>query len=218
MKSCSRSALATCLASLLTASFAQDSFVRLAPAAVSFQTRSSVNVGGVDVDGAATATPREYTGVIELGRTFGNWSASVTGCLPVDARVNGSGTLSAFGALGKVRLVPAIVAGQYQIPLNMGGIRFTPYAGLGVAYVHVAKSADNFVQALDVKSNFAPVLQLGIDVPISPTLSVFVDVKEVFYKTSASGFVQLAPGFNAPIRAKLAVNINAVMVGLQYRF
>lgn len=222
MNLCSRISLAlattACLAPLSTTSFAQDSFVRLAPAAVSFQTRSAVSVGGEAVDGAATSIRREYTGVIELGRTFGNWSVSVTGGLPVDARASGSGSIGAFGTLGEIRLLPAIVAGQYRVPLNMGGIRFTPYAGLGIAYVHVAESADHFVQALHVESKFAPVLQLGVDFPISPSLSVFVDAKEVFYRTTATGFVQLAPDFNAPVRAKFAVNITAVMVGLQYRF
>ena len=77
----------------------------------------------------------------------------------------------------------------------------------------VLASKDSVVTSLDAKSAFGSVLQAGVDVPIDARWGLFVDVKKIFLKTSASGFVGAAPAASDARLDPLLIH-----AGISYRF
>jgi outer membrane protein len=130
-------------------------------------------VPGLDVDDATTA---------EIGLTHfftDNWALDFgIGYGKHDVTLGG-------GDAGSVKLMPVNLTAQYHF-LPEGTWR--PYVGVGLNYTHftdvsIAGGSVN----LD-KDRFGPVIQVGLDVPISNTAWSFnADVKKVWLDTDASG-------------------------------
>ncbi len=68
----------------------------------------------------------------------------------------------------------------------------------------VFASKDGANQQLDAKNGWGSALQAGLNVPLSQRFGLFVDVKKVFVKTTATGFLPAAGG--APVRAETTPN------------
>lgn len=138
--------------------------------------------------------------------------------IPPTTRLSAAGSLQSSvpplsGSLGKVQYGPAVLTlthslGQYG--------RFTPYVGAGINYTLVARTRDGDIADLKVKNAWGSVLQIGTDFQIDKQWSVFLDVRKVFVKTTASGSI---PAFGSPpAHASVKLDPLLVHVGVGYRF
>lgn len=92
-------------------------------------------------------------------------------------------TLSAGNAeIGTLKHLPPTLTVQYHFT-GLGG--FVPYMGAGVNYTHF--SSVNLPAGVDIKRNsYGLAAQIGVDVPLTKTLSLNVDVKKVQIRTDVS--------------------------------
>lgn len=138
--------------------------------------------------------------------------------IPPTTRLSAAGTLQSMvpplsGHLGKVQYGPAVLTlthslGQYG--------RFTPYVGAGINYTIVTRTRDGDIADLKVKNAWGSVLQIGGDFQIDKQWSVFLDVRKVFVKTTASGSI---PAFGSPpAHANVKLDPLIVHAGVGYRF
>lgn len=116
-------------------------------------------------------------------------------------------TLTSNGtAIGSLRHLPPTLTVQYHFDAP----GFKPYVGAGLNYTRFS-SVNILGGAADVKRNsFGPALQVGVDVPLTNTLYLNVDVKKVLIRTDVSaGGVKLG---------KFKADPLLVGVGLGWRF
>jgi outer membrane protein len=140
------------------------------------------DVAGLDVDDKTTA---------EIGITHfltSNWALDLGLSLAKhDVKLNGNNA-------GSTKIMPVNLTAQYHF---MPDGTWRPYVGAGVNYTHFS---DVNIQGGSVnleKDRFGPVIQAGLDVPISESWSVNADVKKIWLSTdvsgAASGSVDLDP-------------------------
>jgi outer membrane protein len=140
------------------------------------------NGAGLDVDDKTTA---------EIGITHfltSNWALDLgVSFAKLDVKLNGSDS-------GSTKVLPINLLAQYHF---MPEGTWRPYVGAGVNYTHFS---DVNIQGGSVnleKDRFGPVIQAGLDVPISESWSVNADVKKIWLSTdvsgAASGSVDLDP-------------------------
>ena len=116
-------------------------------------------------------------------------------------------TLTSNGtAIGSLRHLPPTLTVQYHFDAP----GFKPYVGAGLNYTRFS-SVNILGGAADVKRNsFGPALQVGVDIPLTNTLYLNVDVKKVLIRTDVSaGGVKLGEFKADPL---------LVGVGLGWRF
>jgi outer membrane protein len=162
-------------------------------------------VAGSDLDYSSSVVPE-----LDISYYFTqNWAVElILGVTPHD--IDGAGSLSGLGKIGKVWLLPPTLTLQYHFT-DFGA--FQPYVGAGVNYtVFFNQDADN-VDRLDVKNTFGWALQAGFDYMIDRHWGFNVDVKKLF----------LEPDFDVTVDgAKLTgtaeLNPWLVSVGVTYRF
>jgi outer membrane protein len=116
-------------------------------------------------------------------------------------------TLSAGGTeIGTLKHLPPTLTAQYRFT-GLGS--FTPYVGAGINCTRF--SSVNLPAGVDIdKSSIGAAVQLGVDIPLSPQLSLNVDVKKVQISTKVS-----AGGTDI---GKFRVDPLLVGVGLGWRF
>ena len=92
-------------------------------------------------------------------------------------------TLTSNGtAIGSLRHLPPTLTVQYHFDAP----GFKPYVGAGLNYTRFS-SVNILGGAADVKRNsFGPALQVGVDIPLTNTLYLNVDVKKVLIRTDVS--------------------------------
>ena len=140
------------------------------------------NGAGLDVDDKTTA---------EIGITHfltSNWALDLgVSFAKLDVKLNGNDS-------GSTKILPINLLAQYHF---MPEGTWRPYVGAGVNYTHFS---DVNIQGGSVnleKDRFGPVVQVGLDVPISESWSVNADVKKIWLSTdvsgAASGSVDLDP-------------------------
>ena len=140
------------------------------------------NGAGLDVDDKTAA---------EIGITHfltSNWALDLgVSFAKLDVKLNGSDS-------GSTKVLPINLLAQYHF---MPEGTWRPYVGAGVNYTHFS---DVNIQGGSVnleKDRFGPVVQVGLDVPISESWSVNADVKKIWLSTdvsgAASGSVDLDP-------------------------
>lgn len=116
-------------------------------------------------------------------------------------------TLTSNGtAIGSLRHLPPTLTVQYHFDAP----GYKPYVGAGLNYTRFS-SVNILGGAADVKRNsFGPALQVGVDIPLTNTLYLNVDVKKVLIRTDVSaGGVKLG---------KFKADPLLVGVGLGWRF
>jgi outer membrane protein len=116
-------------------------------------------------------------------------------------------TLTSNGtAIGSLRHLPPTLTVQYHFDAP----GFKPYVGAGLNYTRFS-SVNILGGAADVKRNsFGPALQVGVDIPLTNTLYLNVDVKKMLIRTDVSaGGVKLG---------KFKADPLLVGVGLGWRF
>ena len=108
--------------------------------------------------------------------------------------------------IGSLRHLPPTLTVQYHFPVS----GFKPYVGAGLNYTRFS-SVHLLGGAADIKRNSVGLaLQAGVDVPLSKTLYLNVDVKKVFINTKVrAGGAELG---------KFKVDPVLLGVGLGWRF
>ncbi|WP_168073829.1 OmpW family outer membrane protein [Caulobacter sp. SSI4214] len=186
-------------------------YIHTGPLVVKYDESAKISVGGGQIPGARVKADSNYSVGIEAGYKFTkNWAVSLTVGAPPNAILVGTGPLEGV-KLGKVMYGPAVLSGHYHFT-NFGP-KFEPYVGAGVNYTIVLRDKDAAVQNLKVKSPVGLVLQAGVESQINDRIGVFVDAKQIFLDTDATGTVG-----GAPASAEIQLNPLIVMAGVSVHF
>lgn len=188
--------------------------IRMGPAHVGFSTRADVRVGGSLVPGGDASASSSTTLGFELSYDLSDrWTARLLAGIPPTTTLSGAGTLSSAGQLGKVTYAPAVASLTYKL-LNTGPVQ--PYVGAGINYTIVTRDRDGFINHLKAHSAWGAVLQLGVEMPITPLWSVSLDARKIFLKTKATGDLPAMGG--APVAADVRLNPLVVFLSVGRRF
>lgn len=188
--------------------------VRLGAAHVGFNTQADVFLGGIAVPGANAEASNNTTLGLEIGYSLSpEWTGRLLLGVPPTTTLTGTGALAETGTLGRVTYAPAVLSLTYGLG-QWGPIK--PYVGAGINYTIVFKSEDGFITNLDVKNAFAPVLQLGFEVPLDGGWSIGLDARKIFLKTKATGTVPAFGG--APATANIRLNPLVFFASIGKRF
>ena len=186
-------------------------YVHAGPAQITLADKATIKLAGTLVPGAGYSSDPQTTTVVEIGRELtSNWSASVTLGLPPKAEAQGSGSIAGIGMLGTATYGPSAVTIHYHF--NEGGA-FRPYIGAGLTYMHVFDTSDGAMNRLEVDDAFGTVLQVGFDYNFSDKWSVFIDAKQAFLETNATGSIG-----GAPVTADMVFNPQVIGAGVGFRF
>ncbi len=112
----------------------------------------------------------------------------ILGTTPHSAK--GAGALAGLGKLGSVWLLPPTLTLQYHFT-GLGA--FKPYIGAGVNYTIFYSEKDNGLTRFRVSDAFGGALQVGFDYMIDRNWGINVDVKKLFLRPTAKGFLGVTP-------------------------
>lgn len=208
-------------AGAMPAAYAGDSpwSLRVGPAHVGFDAKSTVEVAGGPVPGGFIEVQDNTALAFELGyRATDRWTLRFAFGVPPTSTLSTGGTLNTLvpplsGTLGKVKYGPAVLSATWGLG-EFGAFR--PYVGAGVNYTHVFKSSDGDIGGLHIKNAWGSALQAGFDVAIGRDWSLFVDARKVFVKTTATGTIPALGG--PPAKASVTLDPLIVHIGAGYRF
>lgn len=191
-----------------------DYSLRVGPARVSFDESASFNVGGGPLPGADATVSNRTTIAAELTyRLSDSLAAGLTVGFTPTSTVTGTGSLAPAGVLGKVTYAPAVATLQYRFS-PVGVVK--PYVGAGITYFLATDTKDGAVQQLKVDNKIGSALQAGLLYPLSPAMSMFVDIKKFYLKTTARGTVPALGG--APVSADVRLNPLVFHAGVAFDF
>ncbi|MEO8115470.1 MAG: OmpW family outer membrane protein [Phenylobacterium sp.] len=197
-----------------TTAHAQDTsrwFVHAGPALAAPEESSKVWAGGAPVPGGSVSIDHEWTFAGELGYfVTPHVAVSVAAGLPPTFEVMGAGSLAGLGKAGEMTGGPAGLMVQYHF--NPTG-RIRPYVGAGAAFLVVFGTKDGIMTDLRAKSAVGTALQAGSDVMLNDRWGMFIDVKQAWVGTIATG--TLGP---APVSAKVKIDPFITNFGVTYRF
>ena len=186
-------------------------FLRVGAAGLFYKASATLTLGGMPVLGGTATADNNVTALVELGYFITpNVSVQFTGGYPPTATINGAGTISSLGTLGKVTYGPAALTASYHF--NQFG-PFQPYLGLGGAYAIIFANHDGVVKNLNVDGNAGFVIQGGADYFINRNWSVFVDAKHIFLQLNATGYAM-----GLPVTARLTADPTIVSGGISYHW
>ncbi len=185
-------------------------YLHFGPGALLFDASATVKSSGAVIPGATVHIDPNDTLITELGYRWRNFGLSLTGGYPPLATVNGSGSLTSLGSLGRIRYGPTVLSVQYRLP-QIGQLE--PYIGAGPVFLLIFKNQDGAVRHLDVHDSTGAALQLGADYRLGPTWSLFIDVKKALLKTTATAVLD-----SVPISADIRLNPTVIAGGFSYRF
>lgn len=200
--------------SLTTAANAEDLsrwFVHVGPAEVALETKATVSMAGQAIPGAAVSIAPQWTVEAEVGYfVTPKIAVALAGGFPPTATINASGTLSALGRAGQMTYGPSTLNAQYHFIRE--GV-FQPYVGAGLTVMLVFDTKDAALSNLKVDNAVGSDLQIGSDFMLSPHWGAYVDVKQAFLSTTATGALG-----GAPVSAKVQLNPAVFNAGAVYRF
>ena len=193
--------------------------LRVGPAAVRFDASATVAVAGAKVPGGDVRVSDNNALALAVGYALDErWTLRLAVGVPPTTTLRTGGSLNALvpplsGRLGRATYGPAVLSATWS-PGIVGPFR--PYAGAGINYTHVFSTDDGDIGGLKVKSAFGSALQLGVELPIDRSWSLFLDARKVFVKTTARGSV---PALGGPA-AKADVTLDPLIVhlGAAWRF
>jgi outer membrane protein len=188
--------------------------LRIGLGRIAFHEKITLSTGGSELPGAGARVSDNSSLLAEIGYRFAtHWSTGLTIGIPPTTTVRGSGAAEALGEFGRIRYGPAALTCQYQFGT---GATVSPYLGAGLAYYLVLRDRDGSIDRLKVDNAWGTVLQAGVDYALSPSLGLFLDVKKLFLKTTATGTLPAARG--AAVRAEARLDPLVINAGLVLRF
>lgn len=187
-------------------------FARVGAAGIFYSGSATINALGVRIPGATVSIPNNATALFEGGYyILPNVFIEATAGIPPTATLNGAGSVSSNGTLGKATYAPAVLSINYQYK---GFGAFQPYIGLGVSYAIIFNSIDGYVRALNVHNNFGFEIQGGVEYYLNRNWSVYADAKHIWLQVNANGYV--GPG--VPVTARVTVDPTIVSGGVAYHW
>ena len=214
---CLRLAMALVTLAAGTAAHADDDswWIHTGVGRVTFYDSSTLIAAGSVVPGAGAKASDNTALIFETGyRLTPQWSASATFGVPPVSAITGTGSAAPFGTMGEIKYGPLVLAAQYRF--GEPGAVVRPYLGAGAVYYIVLESRDAAIQQLNVKNGWGSALQAGVEVPLSKRYALFLDVKKIFVKTTATGVLPAAGG--VPVRAETTLNPLLVHLGVGVTF
>lgn len=206
--------LAASIAASHVAHAETDYSLKVGPARVIFDESATFNVAGNPLPGANATVSDRTTLAFELTyRLTDTLAAGLTFGLTPTSKVTGTGALASAGELGRVTYAPAVFSLQYRFA-PVAGIK--PYVGAGAVYFLATDTKDGAVQDLKVDNKLGGSIQAGALYPVSSHISVFVDLKKFYLKTTARGTVPALGG--APVSADVRLNPLVFQAGLAFDF
>ena len=187
-------------------------FVRVGAAGIFYNGSAKINALGVQIPGATVTIPNNATVLFEGGYyILPNVFLEATAGIPPTATLNGAGSASRDGTLGKATYAPAVLSVNYQYK-GLGA--FQPYIGAGVSYAIIFNSIDGAVSALNVHNNFGVALQGGVEYYLNRNWAVYADAKHIWLQVNANANV--GPG--APVTARVTADPTIISGGIAYHW
>jgi outer membrane protein len=216
-----RSSVATLLlaASLPALADTTNWFLRTGPASVQFNASSTLEVNGAAFPGAQSLVSNNTALAFELGyAATQDLAVRLAFGLPPTTTLTAGGALQSLvppltGTLGTVTYGPVVLTATYSFGAP-GTVR--PYVGAGASYLKVFSTGDADLAGLKVDSAWGAAVQAGVDVPLDTNWSLFLDVRKIFVKTSATGTVPALGG--PPVLASVNLDPVVIHAGVGYRF
>lgn len=184
-----------------------------------FSPSSHVEVMGTPVPGAGIDVSGSKTVALEVAYEFQpRWALRMALGVPPTARLRTAGSLNALvppltGKLGEVRYAPLAPSITYRLA-SEGLLR--PYVGAGLHHLLPLSTSDADVSQFKVHRAWGPLVQAGVDVAVSPHWSVYLDVRKLWLKTTATGTLGALGG--VPVRTEITLRPVSVFAGVGYRF
>ncbi|MGF1457208.1 MAG: OmpW family protein [Alphaproteobacteria bacterium] len=181
---------------------AGDILVRVrALAAVPFEGGSDISIGGeADIDvGYSPEVDFTYFITDNIGVEL------IAASTPHD--VGATGTALGDLDLGSVRLLPPTLTAQWHF-FPEETVR--PYVGAGINYTWFFEENFPGGEDIDYEDSFGWVLQAGVDVDITETVFLNLDIKKVFLDTDV--FINAGAG----VTANAEVNIDPLLLGVGF--
>lgn len=126
------------------------------------------------------------------------------------ANIDGEGSLSSLGKVGKTWVLPPTLTLQYHFT-EFGA--FKPYVGAGVNYTVFYSQKGDAASSLDVKNTFGTALQVGADYMVNDHWGVNFDVKKLFLTADFDATVN-----GLPVSGKAKLDPWLIGAGITYRF
>lgn len=187
-------------------------YLRIGAAGVFYGSSGKLNAFGMPVAGATASMPNNATVTFDAGYfVLPNIAIQATGGIPLIATVNGAGTMSSFGTMGKASLGPAMLTVNY-VYKDLGP--FQPYIGVGGVYSIIFQTFDRYVRNLNVDGNFGFAVQGGAEYRFNRNWGVFVDAAHMWLSVNASG---LGAGV-VPVTARVTLDPTVVRGGIAYHW
>jgi outer membrane protein len=213
-----RTLLVLLLAGASVPAIAEDAspfFVRGGPAYANFDASAHVVVSGAEVPGGDARVSSNTGASLEVGWSMQpHWQVTLTLGVPPRARIFGSGTLAGAGKLGELSYAPAVL-GLLFVPSP--DTPWRPYIGLGINYTFIYNRRDGALSQLKVDNASGAALQAGAEWRLNQSWAWFFDIKKIWLKTDASGFVASAAG-PLPARARVTLDPVILNTGLSFHF
>lgn len=190
-------------------------FVRGGPAYANFDTSAHVAVADAEVAGGDARVSSNTGASLEVGWAMEpHWQLTLTLGVPPRARIFGSGTLGGAGKLGELSYAPAVL-GLLYVPSP--DTPWRPYIGAGVNHTFIYHRRDGALSQLKVDNASGLALQAGAEWQLNKTWAWFFDIKKIWLKTDASGFVA-SPAGPLPARARVTLDPVILNTGLSFHF
>ena len=180
--------------------------IRVRALGVIAENKGHVNgVPGSDLDYSKSITPE-----LDITYYFTDNIAAELILGTTYANINGAGSISSLGKVGKTWILPPTLTLQYHFT-NFGA--FKPYVGAGVNYTIFYNQDAGSADYLKVKNTFGGALQFGVDYMIDEHWGLNFDVKKLF----------LEPKFDVTVggqelSGKAKLNPWLIGTGITYRF
>lgn len=197
---------------MLSTAYAEDSrwSYRIGATNVAFDASAKVSIDGTRVPGGSADASDNNALTFDFGYIINdNWNARLIVGIPPTTKVTGAGTLPPI-LLGRVQYAPTVLSATYNLP-QMGLVR--PYVGAGINYTRILKSKDANLTSFDADHAWAPVLHIGAEANINRDWFVSFDIRKLYLKTDASGF--LGPQV-ATARVTLNPLLTSIAIGRRF--
>jgi outer membrane protein len=190
---------------LTTGKHAGDIMLRVRGLGVIPEPSSSISAIGGHIAASDTAVP-------EIDGTYFFTDNIAAELIAATTRhhITAKGTTLGDVDVGKVRLLPPTLTGQYHF---MPQERFSPYLGTGINYTWFFDTLvpGNPVSSVSYSNGFGAVIQAGFDYNLAGNWYLNFDVKQIFLNTTA----KLNGG---AIRADVDLNPTLISLGVGYKF
>ena len=187
--------------------------IRLLGSYVSIQDKvGSVRINGVPVAGADLKVDDPVIPAKTITRSLGEHFAVELFCCIARVDVDGKGSLAGAHIARTTFFAPALTA-IYRFG-TAGKVQ--PYVGAGGQALFFFNTDARLVGFTDAKVDtaFGPTLQAGIDIPVSQSFTLNVDIKKSFYSTDA----KLTGGGSTVWANNIKLDPLIVSAGVGFRF